>query len=224
MRVLEVGSGLGDLLAAVRPSYGVGIDLSPAMLSLARVRHPQLHFQAADAQSIDLKETFDYIICADLVNDLWDVEQVLDHVHRHCDPSTRVILNAYSRVWELPRRIAEKIGLAKALLPQNWLMASDIQNLLYLSDFEVIRFSPEILCPFPVPLLGKWLNRFLVRLWPFSLLALTNLLVARTRPEAPRTPEPMVTVVVAARNEEGNIPQIFDRVPASGKSRLLSIS
>ena len=216
MRVLEVGSGLGDLLAAVRPAYGVGIDLSPAMVSLAQERHPDLHFLAADAQDIDLHETFDYIICADLVNDLWDVQQVLEHVHRHCGPSTRLILNAYSRVWELPRRIAEAVGLVKPLLPQNWLMANDIENLLYLSDFEVIRFSPEVLCPFPIPLLAGLMNRTLVRLWPFSFFALTNLLVARPRPVPPSTPEPIVTVVVAARNEEGNIPQIFDRVPEMG--------
>jgi hypothetical protein len=144
------------------------------------------------------------------------VQQVLENVHRHCGPSTRVILNSWSRVWELPRRIAEAVGVASPLLPQNWLMASDIQNLLYLSDFEVIRFSPEILCPFSIPLIAGLLNRILVRLWPFSFFALTNLLVARPRPVAPSTPVPIVTVVVAARNEEGNIPQIFDRVPEMG--------
>lgn len=216
MRVLEIGSGLGDLLAAVRPSYGVGIDLSPAMVALAKERHSGLHFLAADAQDFDLDETFDYIICADLVNDLWDVQQVMENVHRHCGPATRVILNAYSRVWELPRRIAETFGIAKALLPQNWLMGSDIENLLYLSAFEVIRFSPEILCPFPIPPIAGWLNRIVVRLWPFSFFALTNLLVARPHPAPPATPEPIVTVVVAARNEEGNIPRIFDRVPEMG--------
>src|SRR5579872_5435686 len=45
LRVLEVGCGLGDLLAAVKPSLGVGIDFSPAMIELARRRHPELEFQ-----------------------------------------------------------------------------------------------------------------------------------------------------------------------------------
>src|SRR5687768_6072703 len=41
-RVLEVGCGLGDLLAALPASLAVGIDLSPRMIALARERHPRL--------------------------------------------------------------------------------------------------------------------------------------------------------------------------------------
>src|SRR5258707_13383918 len=48
-RVLEAGCGLGDLLAAVKPAHGVGIDFSPEMIKLARARHPELEVQVADA-------------------------------------------------------------------------------------------------------------------------------------------------------------------------------
>ena len=34
-RVLEIGCGLGDLLAALRPGYGVGVDFSPEMVCRA---------------------------------------------------------------------------------------------------------------------------------------------------------------------------------------------
>src|SRR6476469_10979305 len=40
--VLEIGCGGGDLLAALRPSRGLGVDLSPEMVSLGRSRHPEL--------------------------------------------------------------------------------------------------------------------------------------------------------------------------------------
>ena len=39
-RVLELGCGQGDLLAALRPSFGVGIDFSPEMICRAQKRHP----------------------------------------------------------------------------------------------------------------------------------------------------------------------------------------
>ena len=40
-RVLELGCGPGDLLAAVQPTWGVGVDFSPAMIEQARQRHPE---------------------------------------------------------------------------------------------------------------------------------------------------------------------------------------
>src|SRR5512143_2462343 len=39
-RVLDLGCGSGDLLAALQPSYGVGIDVSAAAIETARARHP----------------------------------------------------------------------------------------------------------------------------------------------------------------------------------------
>src|SRR5919112_6903391 len=50
-RVLEIGSGSGDLLAALRPSYGVGVDVSPRMVELARSRHPELRFDVAAGEA-----------------------------------------------------------------------------------------------------------------------------------------------------------------------------
>src|SRR5438128_328756 len=52
-RVLDIGCGNGDLLAAVRPSHGVGVDLSGAMRDLAQKKHPELevHQQAAEELS-----------------------------------------------------------------------------------------------------------------------------------------------------------------------------
>src|ERR1700737_5541266 len=38
--VLEVGCGLGDLVAACKPSAGLGIDLSPRLVDLARAAPP----------------------------------------------------------------------------------------------------------------------------------------------------------------------------------------
>jgi SAM-dependent methyltransferase len=43
-RVLELGSGDGDLIASLKPSMGVGVDFSPEMTSRARQRHPEVEF------------------------------------------------------------------------------------------------------------------------------------------------------------------------------------
>ena len=180
-------------------------------------RIPEIDFARGDAHNFDLGETFDYIVCSDLLNDVWDVQDVVANIGRHCHAGTRLILNSYSRLWELPRRLAESAGLAKPQLKQNWLahFSDDILNLLHLADFDWIRHSQEILWPFWTPPIHQIANKYLVKVLPFRWFALTNVIVARPRPR-PVSPEPVVTVVVAARNEEGNIPHIFDRVPAMG--------
>src|SRR3954447_16652792 len=65
-RVLEIGCGRGDLLAALQPSFGVGVDFSHDMLLAARQRHPDLHFMEADAHFVPIDATFDVIVLADL--------------------------------------------------------------------------------------------------------------------------------------------------------------
>jgi ubiquinone/menaquinone biosynthesis C-methylase UbiE len=98
-RVLEIGCGKGDLLAAVEPSSGVGIDFSGEMLRRARQRYADLRFIQTDAHDLDLEENFDVIILSDLLNDLWDVQAVFNKIAPLCHRLTRVIINTYSRLW-----------------------------------------------------------------------------------------------------------------------------
>lgn len=220
-RVLELGCGLGDLLASLRPAIGVGVDFSPGMIQRARLRHPALHFVQADVHNLTQVMqgwgTFDAILLSDLVNDLWDVQAVLEQVAQLCRPHTRVILNTYSRLWELPLKTAQRLRLAKPNLYQNWLTVEDLNNLLYLCGLEPIRHWQEFLCPLPIPLLAPLANRYLARLWPFHQLDLTNFIVARRRPTiSPAPSEPSVSVIIPARNEAGNIEAIFNRLPEMG--------
>jgi len=220
--VLELGCARGDLLAALKPAVGVGVDFSEEMLRSARHRYPDLRFVHADAHALDLSEKFDVVILSDLVNDLWDVETVLQNICRLTTPRTRIIINCYSHLWEPILKIAERLGLAKPSLYQNWLTVEDITGLLNLADCEVIKHFQEILLPLPVPLLADLCNRFLVKLWPFKHFALTNFIVARPRPwTGTCAKRPSVSVIVPARNEEGNIPDIFARTPEMGEGMEL---
>jgi SAM-dependent methyltransferase len=216
-RVLEVGCGNGDLLAALRPAEGLGVDFSPEMVRLASARHAGLRFAEADAHDLRaLEGPFDVIVLSDLLNDLFDVQAVLGQVRRLCHPRTRVILNFYSHLWELPLTLAAAAGLARSKLDQNWLTVEDVQGLLELADLDLVDQRQEILLPAPIPGLRELANEYLVKLWPFRYFALTNVIVARPAPEARAAPAPRVSVIVAARNETGNVPRIFAEVPEMG--------
>ncbi len=211
-RVLEIGCGTGSLLASLQPAQGVGVDFSPEMIARAKKNHPECEFHLADAHDLSsLNGEFDIIILSDTVNDLWDVQRALEEAHRLCAPHTRLILNFYSHLWQLPLNLAQRLNLAAPMLRQNWLTREDIDNMLRLAGFESIRASQEVLFPLP---LGGLADRYLVKLFPFREFALSNFVIARPAPQP--VANPSVSVVIAARNEAGNVKSIFERVPQMG--------
>ncbi|MFN7138958.1 MAG: glycosyltransferase [Limisphaerales bacterium] len=212
-RVLEIGCGLGDLLAAVKPSYGVGVDFSPEMIELARERHPDLIFHPADALTFQKDESFDYIILSDVVNDLDDVQKVFEHIHRFAHADTRLVVNFYNTLWRPILSAATAMGAKTPAPPQNWLSFWDVKNLLHLAGWEPIKTDSRILWPLNIPVLNSLCNRWLAPL--LQDLCLTIFLVARPRPQS--APQPLTcSVVIPARNEAGNIDAAVERTPEMG--------
>lgn len=216
--VLEIGCGSGNLLASLHPALGVGVDFSLAAIRQAKKNHPDCHFLCADGHELPIQGTFDFIILSDLINDVRDVQVLLAEIIRLSSPSTRILINSYSRVWQFPLWLAEKTGAAKANLTQNWLTPEDTQNLLELAGMQVIRHWLEILLPVYIPLISPFCNKVLSRLWPFNLLSLTNFFLARPHPDPSRRKAHTVSVIIPARNEAGNIPRVFEQLKPIGKS------
>jgi len=216
-RVLEIGSGTGDLLAATQPRRGLGIDISPEMVRLATSKHPDLEFRCMAAEFLDCGgEKFDYIILSDLVGFLYDIRLVFERLRSACHAQTRIIIHWYSLLWQPILALAERTGMKYPLPILNWTTKEDLANLLYLADFEVLRSRPHILLPKHVPLLTPFVNRFLTPLPLIRQFALTNWVVARPMRLTENRPVPTVSVICPCRNEAGNIQQIVERLPNIG--------
>src|SRR5258707_10535980 len=65
-RVLELGCGIGNLLSALQPSFGVGVDFSEPMIAEAKRAHPGLSFFVGDIEDGSfiraLPGPFDFIL------------------------------------------------------------------------------------------------------------------------------------------------------------------
>lgn len=212
--VLEVGCGLGDLLAAVKPSRGVGVDFSAEMVRLARERHPALEFVVEDAAEYSSGEPFDYILLSDLVNDLEDVQRVLARLQSLAHARTRLVLNFFNYLWQPVLKAAEAAGAKAPTLPQNWLSRADMENLLLLSGWDLIKRDTRILWPARTPIWERLLNRWVAPLVPH--LCLTIVLVARPQRQLPLARDYRCSVVIPARNESGNIEAAVRRTPQMG--------
>src|SRR5580700_8266173 len=150
-RVLELGCGRGDLLAALKPSYGVGVDFGTATIATANARHPDLYFVLGDVEDpatlAAIEGPFDYIVIADTIGMFEDIDGTLRLVHQVCSASTRIIISYYSHLWEPVLKLAEALRLRSRQPKINYIATADFRNLMDLADFEVISAEQRQLLP-----------------------------------------------------------------------------
>ncbi|MGZ8450412.1 MAG: methyltransferase domain-containing protein, partial [Candidatus Deferrimicrobiaceae bacterium] len=215
--VLEIGSGTGDLLNALAPARGVGVDISPAMVEIASRKYPHLTFRVGNAEDLPLTEKFDYVILSDVIGYIPDVQKAFAELRKVTHSRTRVIVTYFNYLWEPILRLGERIGGKMPQPEQNWLSQPDIENLLALADYECIRREYKLLLPKRIPLLSTLCNKVLANLPVFWKMSLVQLLIAREA-GVPRPEEEFTcTVVVPCRNERGNIEDAVRRIPPLGR-------
>ncbi|HWO06964.1 MAG TPA: glycosyltransferase [Candidatus Paceibacterota bacterium] len=161
---------------------------------------------------------YEYVVMADVIGSSPDVNTLFDRTRQLLSDDGRIVLTFRNRLWR-PLFFAVATARRKtSARSQNWFSASDVRNMLHLSDFEVVRSGRRLLCPVYIPLVSAALNAF-GQLPLVNLLCVTHFIIAR--PIRHRRDEYSVSVVVPARNEEGNIRAIVERMPVFGTAQEL---
>ena len=224
-RVLDVGCGNGDQLAGLRPSLGVGVDLSEGMLNLAGRKHPELDLYHQPAEQLSLVDHevrngrggFDFIIMINSVGEFADILPAFKRLRPLVRPDTRLVLVFYNHLWEPLIGPAARLGLKLNNPTQNWLSVEDLRGFLRLAGFEVVKTGARMPCPKYIPGIAELLNDVLGRLPLLNRLGFIHYLVARPETALPRIPDTYsCTVVVPCKNEADNVPALPARVPQMG--------
>ena len=221
-RVLELGCGRGQLLAALAPAYGVGVDFSAKAVAKAKALHPDLNFVLGDAEDpatlAGIEGPFDYIVIADTIGMFEDIDGTLSRVHHLCAPSTRIIISYYSHLWEPILKLAEGLRLRSRQPKINYIATVDFLNLVDLADFEVISQEQRQLIPLRWFGLGPFVNRFIAPLPGIRKLCLRTYIVGRPVRQFPDR-KFSASILIPCRNEKGNIENAILRMPKFGTSQ-----
>ena len=166
-------------------------------------------------QNLAGHKPYDYIILSDTIGSLSDIQKSLQEFHTITHDQSRVIITHYNYLWEPALKAAEKLHIKKPQSLQNWVSMKDLENFLYLGGFEVVKKGHLLLLPFYIPLLSTFMNRYLAKLPLIQKLCLSYYIIARPIPYEPY-PRASVSVIIPARNEEGNIEPLIKKMPSLG--------
>ena len=212
--VIDVGCADGSLLEALSPSAAAGIDIDEAVIEDAHFGKVGATWVSAAIEEVSEAPLVkpDYIVMSMVLDEVYDAQPVLEKAHEWSGADTRVIVVTYSRLWRPLLRLAEILRLKTKKPYENYLPRQEVENLLELSGFEITKKQDGVLFPVWIPLMSRFVNRWLAPLPLLRHLCLVRVMVARPLRKRPGGVE-SVSVVVAARNEAGHIRELVDRIP-----------
>lgn len=186
--VLEIGCGTGTILSTLKPSRGMGIDISPGMISIAAEKFPHLNFLVADAEVFNPQETFDYVIVPDVVEHLSEVGAMFRSVRRGCRKGTRLIITYVNPLWAPILHLAERLGMKMPEGEHRWPLPEELRKTAEETGFVLVEFYGRILCPKKIPILARYLNLAAERLPFLRPACFVHVFVLTPHPGSPPSP------------------------------------
>jgi len=214
-RVLQVGCVNGFFLSDLGCINGAYCDPDESLISYYQNIYP--HFDGFVIHSDQLPPAipFEYIILSSSVMEVEDVQALLESIKHLCTADTRIISDIYSWFWEPVLKVASLLGLRRKSPLKNWLSKEDFLNFLFLADFQLVSLEQHVLMPLYIPLISFFCNSFIAPLPFFNALCLVQVFVARPLSISKKN-APSVSIVIACKNERGNIKAAIERCPDLG--------
>lgn len=159
----------------------------------------------------------DFIIVNELIGDIKDIQNFFTNIKKYTKSDVKILVTYYNFLWRPVIKLATTLGWRKETEEQNWLDDNDITNILELSGLEIITKQKRLLIPIYIPYISNFVNRWIAPLPIINTFCLKTWTLAKHKQVEEK--EYDVSIVIPARNEEGNIPAILDKIPIFGKSQ-----
>ena len=134
------------------------------------------------------------IILDNVIGDIPDLQEYFENLAKEITPKTKILISYHNHIWEPVLNLASILGLRKRIGQQNWITKDDLENILEISGFEVVGHQ----------------SRF------FGITMVTAAHPIIHHPPITNH-QYSVSIIVPARNEEGNIKNIIPSIPKFGK-------
>lgn len=162
--------------------------------------------------SLNNPKIVDYtkVLMLSMTDDIEDIYKEFVWLREQLNSSARIHIITMSRLWgALRRRILDQTDKSSRF---NWIPPSEIDNFLEQAGFEVVEQRNSVLIPLYVPIFSRFMNRWFSQIPILRHLSVFTITTARPLlRNSDYTPS--VSIIVAARNEVGNIKNLIKRLP-----------
>lgn len=151
------------------------------------------------------------IVLNGVFNHHLDIQGLLTSIKPRLNRFCRIVTVAWNPYLRWVYWLAEKLGVRQGAQPVTFLTHESLYNLAALAGFDVVRMRPTGFLPAALGPVASVVNRVLPAVPWIREMAVTSVIVLR--PILAETRKPSLTLLIPARNEQGNIGAALERLP-----------
>ena len=127
------------------------VDFSTGLLNKAKKRlqdYKNIKFDKTLSSSFNLNEKFDFIICYETVEHVYDYEVFIESLSNHLDNDGVMILTCPNVSWEIIHWVTAIVGFNHSEGPHRFIEYRKLLNAFAKSNLKVVGYNTTIFLPF----------------------------------------------------------------------------
>jgi len=170
-------------------------------------------------QIISLTKLYDRVILTDVIevsNDIYNLFKVLKKIIK---PNGKLIVSSINTKWSLVLKAIEFFKVKDSSGSFSYIHNKKIKNIANGVGFEYIKHTSRQFIPFRLLFFGTFLNKILESTLFFLNFGIKTYIVFKNK--NPNKCESTKTIIIPAKNEEGNLEPLISRIPRIEKYEII---
>ena len=172
-----------------------------------------------DSFDVNFERKYDIILLTDIVENHPNVFGLFDEIANNLNNNGKLVISTFNSKYKLLIRLLEKLRLKESSIKYSFIQRKKINNIIRGLGFEEVSYHTRQIFPFHVFGLGSFLNLFLETFLNYFRLGIMTYSVYRFQNfEDTKSKK---TIIIPAKNEEGNLEPLINRIPKNEKYEIL---
>lgn len=181
-----------------------------------------IDFEKEDFRELaELEDKFEVVVLTDIFEVTDDVIGLLKNISNKLIPNGKLLLSSINQKYFLLSRILEKLSFKDANTNFSYVNNQKIFRIVTSQGFEFVKTSSKQIFPFKLFFIGDLLNTILESFFYFLNIGIKTYSLFRLVESNKSSNIYTKTIIIPAKNEEGNLENLLKRIPKDKKYELI---
>ena len=171
-----------------------------------------------------INSSYDLVILSDVLEVSEDMIEILNSLKKLLNQDGKILISSINPIWNMPLKLLESLKIKKDSKKRAYIHLKKFSTVLSSLGFYSVMSKSRQYFPFKLFYVGSLINTFLEIIFYFLNLGIRTYILIKEDIRTQTNQNISKTIIIPAKNEEGNLVELVERIPFLGEETEAIIS